>query len=297
MVSISKCYYAFCKFAQFARPKDKVIQMRYTTTQKSAVINGIKDSIPVALIYFIISFSFGVAVVNHGLPFWFATLVSATNLTSAGQFAGINLIVAATSYIEIAVTMLLINARYVLMGLSISQKFESELSMPKRIIMSLFLTDEIYALSATKSQKLTFSYFISLCILPYIAWVLGSLTGGLTKNFLPGSLQSALGIAIYSMFIGIIIPPAKKSKPVAICIALSALFSCILHFVPYLNTISFGFRVIIATVIAAAICALIFPVNPLIDDHSRYERENGNINVRIDKNSDCKQCDDKETEI
>lgn len=247
--------------------------MRYTTTQKSAVINGIKDSIPVSLIYFVISFSFGVAVVNQGLPFWFATLISATNLTSAGQFAGINLIIAATSYVEIAVTMLLINARYILMGLSVSQKFESELSMPKRIIMSLFLTDEIYALSATKSNKLTFSYFISLCILPYLLWILGSLTGGLTKNFLPQSLQSALGIAIYSMFIGIIIPPAKKSKPVAICIALSALFSCILHFVPYLNQISFGFRVIIATVVSAALCALIFPVNPLMDDHSRYTRE------------------------
>lgn len=247
--------------------------MRTKTKITNAFLCGIKDGVPIALIYFVISFSFGIAVVNYGMPSWYATLISGTNLTSAGQFAGINMIFALSSYFEIAITILLINARYVLMGFSLSQQTDPSVSLPKRLFMSLFLTDEFFAIIMTNDKKVTFKYYVGLVILPYIAWTLGSLTGGMTHEFLPKSLQSAMGIALYAMFIGIIIPPAKKSKSVMICISISALFSCIFYFVPYLNKIPTGFQVVIATVISATICSLLFPVSPAINDRTEYVRE------------------------
>lgn len=247
--------------------------MRTKTKITNAFLCGIKDGVPIALIYFVISFSFGIAVVNYGMPAWYAALISGTNLTSAGQFAGINMMFALSSYFEIAITILLINARYVLMGLSLSQHTDPSVKLPKRIFMSLFLTDEMFAILMTNDKKVTFKYYIGLVILPYLAWTLGSLTGGMTHGFLPESLQAAMGIALYAMFIGIIIPPAKKSKSVFICISISAMFSCIFYFVPYLNKIPTGFQVVIATIISATICSLLFPVSPTINDRTEYVRE------------------------
>lgn len=260
----------------------------------SQILNGLRDGLPLAFIYFIISFSFGVATTNKGLPFWYSTLISATNLTSAGQFAGVNLIVEGTSYIALIVTMLLINARYVLMGLSISRQLDKDLNWFQRIVAGLFLTDEIYALIATKSHKINFSYFMSLSIIPYLAWVLGTLTGGLTKDFFPAQFQGAMGIALYCMFIGIIIPPAKKSKSIALCIGISALFSCIFYFTPYINKISIGFRAIIATLLATVICALLFPVNSLLEDRSIYSREELTANLPLNVNKDLDSKKNKE---
>lgn len=247
--------------------------MRVKTMSKNAFASGIKDGIPIALAYFVISFSFGIAVVNHGMPAWYATLISGTNLTSAGQFAGINMMIALSSYLEIAITILLINARYVLMGLSLAQRTDASVSLPKRLFMSLFLTDELYAILMTRDEKVTFKYFLGLIIIPYLSWVLGTFTGGMTHSFLPTSLQSAMGIALYAMFIGIIIPPAKKSKSVMMCISISAMFSCIFYFVPYLNKIPTGFQVVIATIISATICSLLFPVPSTITDRTEYKRE------------------------
>ncbi len=262
------------------------------TTSKNSFVNGIRDSIPISVAYFVISFSFGIAVVNHGMPAWYAALISGTNLTSAGQFAGINMMVALSSYFEILITILLINARYVLMGLSLAQHTDASVSLPKRLFMSLFLTDELYAILMTRDEKVTFKYFLGLVIIPYFSWVSGTLIGGMTHSFLPPALQSAMGIALYAMFIGIIIPPAKKSKSVMICISISALFSCIFYFVPYLNKIPTGFQVVIATIISATICSLLFPISSAISDRTEYKRE---IPQKYEEL--CTQCNAKNKEV
>lgn len=222
--------------------------------------NGLKHGIPICFAYIAVSFTFGLVAVNYGLPAWLATLISATNLTSAGQFAGINMMAVAAGYFEVAMAVFIINSRYMLMSLSISQQLDGKYGTVKIMIMSVFVTDEIFAIASTQKEKLNFKYFLGLATTPYIGWVIGTLLGALVNNLLPASLQNAMGIALYCMFIAIITPPAMRSKSIAFCIFLAVGFSCMLHFIPGLNTISIGFRVIIASVLAALITAAIFPV-------------------------------------
>ncbi len=220
---------------------------------------GLRNGIPICLAYIAVSFSFGLVATKGGLPTWLATVISATNLTSAGQFAGINMMFLSAGLFEIALAVLVINSRYMLMGFSLSQQLDEKVGTVKRLVMSLFITDEIFALASMRGEKLSFSYFIGLSVTPYFGWVIGTLLGGLVNGILPPSLQAAAGIALYCMFIAIIVPPAKKDKKILLCILLSAGLSCALYYIPYINKISFGFRVIIASVLSAIICALIFP--------------------------------------
>jgi len=259
-------------------------------SNKQVFLDGIKDGIPICIVYFIVSFTFGITVVNYNMPWWYATLISATNLTSAGQFAGVNLIVASAPYYEIGLTVLFINLRYFLMGVSLSQQLDSSYSTLKRIVMSLFITDEIFALSITRGNKLKFIYFIGLSITPYFGWALGTLTGGLTNSVLPESLQAAMGIALYCMFIALVIPPAKVEKPIILTIALAVGFSCLFYYTPYLNQVSFGFRVIIATILSAGITALIFPIQDqdygaLKDEAKRKEELKEETQKKIEENN------------
>lgn len=237
-------------------------------SSKRLYIDGLKDGLPICLVYFIVSFTFGITVVNYGMPWWYATLISATNLTSAGQFAGVNLIVESANYAVIALTVLFINLRYFLMSVSISQQLDMKLSVFKRFIMGLFVTDEIFALASVKGNKLRFVYFMGLSTLPYFGWALGTLTGSLINSVLPESLQAAMGIALYCMFIALVIPPAKKSKPVAITAGIALILSCLFYYTPYINTISMGFKIIISTILAATITAILYPVHM-----SEYQNE------------------------
>ena len=241
---------------------------------KNEFICGLKNGLPICIAYIAVSFTFGLVAVKAGLPIWLATLISGTNLTSAGQFAGVNLIIEFASYFEIALAVFIINSRYMLMSLSISQQIDKNTGTLKRLFMSIFVTDEIFALASLKQDKLTFSYFVGLALLPYIGWTVGTLLGGLVNTLLPESLQNAAGIALYCMFIAIIIPPAKKSKAIIFCIGLSALLSCILYYVPALNRISLGFRIIIASVIGAILTAVIFPVKQSDTENDDNKNDN-----------------------
>ncbi len=223
--------------------------------------DGIRHGLPVCFAYIAVSFTFGISAVKSNLPVWLVTIISGTNLTSAGQFAGINLIALGAGFFEIALALLVINSRYMLMSLSISQQLDRTVGTGKRLIMSFFITDEIFAIASTQKDKLNFRYFLGLATTPYFGWTIGTLLGACINSLLPASLQNAMGIALYCMFIAIIIPPAKKEKPIILCLALSIALSCILEFVPFLkNGISFGFRVIIASVLASGITALAFPI-------------------------------------
>lgn len=240
--------------------------------KRNDFLRGLKNGAPICLAYLAVSFTFGLLAENNGIPVWIATLISATNLTSAGQFAGLNMMILSTSLYEIAITVFVINSRYVLMGLSLSQQLETEVGTVKRIIMSLFITDEIYAVASAEGTKLSFPYYIGLATTPYLGWTIGTLTGGLVNSVLPQSLQIAANVALYCMFIAIFIPPARKSKAVLVCVAISAGLSCALYFIPGLNKISFGFRTVIATVLSAAITALIFPVKERVGTEETNEK-------------------------
>lgn len=211
---------------------------------------------PIALGYIPVSFSFGMLAVKGGLSVWSALIISMTNLTSAGQFAGMNLISAGAGLTEIGITTFVINLRYMLMSLALSQKIE-KMSFLKRALVSFGVTDEIFTLASTTPKKLTFSFMSGLIATPYVGWALGTFLGAFTNNLLPPSVISALGITLYAMFIALFIPAAKTDRGVLAVLVFAAAASCALY---YLCTwLSSGWAIITAAVAASAFGALFFP--------------------------------------
>lgn len=227
---------------------------------KDEFSNGLRDGIPICLGYVSVAFTFGLMCTENGLPFWIAVLISLTNLTSAGQFAGTALIIARGGLLEIGITTFVINLRYMLMSLSISQKVDAKLSVPKRMAMSFGVTDEIFGVSMQKKGNITFAYFMGLMILPILGWSGGTLVGAVAVSLLPDMVRSALGIAIYGMFLAIIIPPARRERAIAWVIAIAGLISCVLYYVPLFNSISGGWMIIICAVVTSSIAAILWPV-------------------------------------
>ncbi len=220
---------------------------------------GIADGLPIALGYLSVSFTFGITAVGMGIPPLLAILISMTNLTSAGQVAGVEIISACGGYVEMALAQLVINMRYALMGISLSQKLSKKYSLPHRIISSFGITDEIFAVASGQRGEIPPCYMYGLITLPYIFWASGTAAGALLGAVLPENIQAALGIAIYGMFVAIVIPPAKKSRGIAVVALIAAALSCIIKYVPLLSFISSGTSVIICAVLAAGVGALFFP--------------------------------------
>lgn len=221
---------------------------------------GIKDGIPIALGYFPVSFTFGILAASYGFSWWEATLLSMLNLTSAGQFAGLGIMAAGGSLIEMALSQLVINLRYSLMSISLSQKVDDTIRGIYRWILAFGNTDEIFAVAMSQRGSISRRYLFGLILLPFLGWSSGTLCGAVLGAILPARLESALGIAIYGMFIAIIIPAAKKSRPVLMVVLIAALLSCLFTYVPVLNQISSGFSIIICSIIASAIGAALFPI-------------------------------------
>lgn len=221
---------------------------------------GVKKGLPIGLGYFYVSIAFGMMAATGGLSPITALIISMTNLTSAGQFAGIGLIFNSATYIEIALTVFIINIRYFLMSLSLSQKLDPKVGILKKAMISFGITDEIFTMASLEKEILTFEFMMGLITLPYIGWALGTYVGAATTMLLPALLQDALGIALYAMFIALILPAIKESKAILITVVIAIGFSCAFKYVPYINKISSGFAVIIATMIAAGTAAYLFPI-------------------------------------
>ncbi|MGN0182068.1 MAG: AzlC family ABC transporter permease [Candidatus Ornithomonoglobus sp.] len=226
---------------------------------KNIFKTGLIDGLPIAVGYLAVSFSFGIAAVAAGLSPAEAIIISMTNLTSAGQFASIGIITSGGSYIEMALSQLVINLRYALMGISLSQKLDKSFTRLHALLLGHALTDEIFAVAASRSQKVRPLYFLGLAALPYIGWSLGTAAGAVFGALLPDKLCSALSVSIYGMFIAIIVPAMKKSRAYLIVTLLAVTISCCLHYVKLFAGISSGFAIIICAVIASAAGALIFP--------------------------------------
>lgn len=222
-------------------------------------LKGLKGGIPICLGYISVSFAFGIMATRGGLSLLNAVIISLTNLTSAGQFAGIDIINSNGGLLELTVATFIINIRYLLMSLSMSQRIAPRTNTFKRLVMSFGITDENFALSMQRQGDITFSYFFGIMTMPVIGWTLGTFLGGFAGSVLPESVRLALGMAIYAMFIAIIVPPAKKSRPILFVILISVAVSCIMSITPVLSEISGGWRVIISTFIAAGVGAFLYP--------------------------------------
>lgn len=219
---------------------------------------GLRHGFPICLGYFSVSFGIGIMAVKAGLSAGIATLVSLTNLTSAGEAAGIGVIAGAGSFIEMILTQLLINCRYSLMGLSLSQKLSPSFTRGKRLIASFGITDEIFGVCYAQKEPITPPYMFGMILISTFGWTLGTFLGAFCGEILPGRLSAALGIMLYGMFIAIIVPPARKSRSVLLAVLLAATVSCILSY--FFPQISAGFSVVISAVLAAVIMAIVRPV-------------------------------------
>lgn len=221
---------------------------------------GIRDGLPICMGYFSVSMAFGLAVVKSGMPMWSAVLISLTNLTSAGQFAGTNLLVAGGAMLELAITTFIINIRYFLMSISVSQKMGPDFNMPKRLIAAFGITDEIFAVSMQRRKDLSFLYMVGLIITPVIGWTSGTFVGAVANSLLPEALSSAMGIALYGMFIAVIVPPARDQKNVLFAVTMAILASVCFAYLPVLSSLSSGWSIIIITILVSAVAAALFPV-------------------------------------
>lgn len=229
--------------------------------KKKEFIQGIKDGMPIALGYFSVSMAFGLTATLSGLPIWSAVLISLTNLTSAGQFAGVNILLALGTLAELAVTTLIINMRYFLMSLSVSQRIDDNMSVLKRMIYAFAITDEVFAVSMQRKGTLTSSYMTGLTVTPPIGWTLGTLVGAAATSFMPEVLSQSMGIALYGMFIAIVIPPAREKKNVRIASAAAVLLSTVFYCTPVLKSLSSGWTIIIITIAVSAFAAFLFPTD------------------------------------
>ena len=221
---------------------------------------GLKDGVPIALGYLSVSFTFGMMAGSGGPPVSVAVAISMTNLTSAGQFAGLSLLFAGGGYFEMALTQFVINLRYSLMSVSLSQKFHKSVTLLERLLIAFGNTDEIFAVASGQKGEVGAKYMFGLISLPYVGWALGTFIGAAASALLPESVRSALGIAIYGMFLAIFVPPMKKSKAVLTVVLLAAGLSCAFTYLPVLNRVSSGFVIIICAVVAAAVGAWMRPI-------------------------------------
>lgn len=229
--------------------------------ENNSFLKGIKDGLPICIGYFAVSFAFGIAAVQSGLSWLEAILISMTNLTSAGQVAGTPIIAGGGSLIELAVAQLVINSRYALMSVSVSQKLGKSVGFIHRFLIAFGITDEIFAVSVSNEKNVGKRYMYGLIFTPWIGWSLGTLCGALADNLLPAVVISSLGVAIYGMFIAIVVPVMKDERPVALCVLLAVAISCLFRYIPALQVVPNGFVIIICAVIASALFALFAPID------------------------------------
>ena len=221
---------------------------------------GLRDGLPIGIGYFAISLAFGLYAVSLGLTWGESLFISMFNLTSAGQIAAAPIIASGGSFLELALTQLVINARYALMSVSLSQRLGRSVRLRDRFLIAFANTDEIFAVACGKESLLGRRYLFSLALYPYLGWTLGTLSGALLGSILPEFMTTALSVALYAMFIAILMPAAKASRPTALCILSAIVLSCAFRFIPFLSGVPSGMVIVIIAVLVSVVFALIAPV-------------------------------------
>lgn len=220
---------------------------------------GLKTGFPIMLGYFAVALTIGITARTAGLTAFQAALSSLLLNASAGEYAAFTVMAAGAGLIEAAVMELVANARYLLMSCSLSQKFSQDTGFIHRMIVGFFVTDEYFGAAVAVPGKLNPFYYYGMVSLGAPGWVAGTYLGVLLGNILPLRILSALGVALYGMFIAIIIPPAKKSRIIALVVGVSFLSSYLLNRLAVFDFMSSGLKIILLTVIISTAAAIIFP--------------------------------------
>ncbi len=228
--------------------------------RRSCFFRGMKAGIPIGMGYFAVSFTLGIAARKAGMTWYQSGFMSASMLASAGQFAGIHAIASGAGYWEMVVTEIVVNLRYLLMSSALSQKVRRDRPFFHRFFMAYGVTDEIFAVSMGVEGKLEPWYMYGAIVTAMPGWVTGTVLGVLLGMVLPARAMSAMGVALYGMFLAIVVPPSKKDRIIALVVVASMAASALFSVIPVLNQISSGFQIIILTILVAGAASLLFPV-------------------------------------
>lgn len=221
---------------------------------------GIVDGLPICLGYLSVSFAFGIFAVGSGLSILQALIISMVNVTSAGQLAAVPIICGGGGLLELAMSQLIINSRYSLMSVSLSQRLGESIKLRHRFIIAFGNTDEVFAVASSQKGNVGKRYMYGLILTPILGWSFGTLLGAVAGNVLPQIVTTSLGVAIYGMFIAIVVPQLKAESSALICAAIAIAFSCAFQFIPLLQAVPSGFVVIICAVVASLIMAAVAPI-------------------------------------
>ena len=238
-------------------------------SNRKVILEGMRDGIPIGLGYLAVSFSLGIAAKTAGLNAFQSFLASLLCNASAGEYSGFTVIAADSSYFVIALATLVANARYLLMSCALSQRISKDTSIIHRLLLGFFVTDEFFGISISRSGKLNPFYTYGAILIGCPCWAFGSMLGTIAGNLLPLRIVSALSVALFGMFLAIIIPPARKSRVVAGLVAVSFFLSFICSYLPGISTLSDGTRTILLTVLISCAGAILFPV--------KTEEENADV--------------------
>lgn len=231
-------------------------------------LRGLRAGIPIGLGYLSVSFTFGIMAISMGFEWWQAVIISMTTVTSAGQLAGIGVMVNPGQYATMLISQLTINVRYSFMSMSLSQKVSESFGGLKRWLLGFFMTDEIFAV-ASAEDEVEPSFFLGLSVIPYLGWTLGTLIGAIIGNILPQMVMNALCLAIYGMFLAIVAPPARKSRAVLVVVGIAVALHCIFYYLPLLGKIPSGISISICSIAAAVAGALLFPLKNEEEDEKQ----------------------------
>lgn len=226
--------------------------------KKTEFVKGLKAGIPIGLGYLSVSIAFGIMGSKLGLHIWQTLLISMLTLTSAGQLAGLNIMINPGLYLEMFITQTTINVRYSFMSISLSQKIDSKFKGIYKWLLGFFVTDEIFAVAISK-EKVSRSFFFGLGVLPYIGWSTGTLIGAIIGSVLPMFVMNALSIALYGMFVAIIVPVIKNNKETFLIVLVSIILSILFYYLPILKEVSSGIAISVCAVLSAILGAILFP--------------------------------------
>lgn len=233
-----------------------------TVSNRSAFLRGMQDAIPIGLGYLAVSFSLGIAARNIGLSPVQSFFMSLLNNASAGEYAGLTMIAAEGTYLEMAMITLIANARYLLMSCAMSQRVSPDISIPHRMLVAFDITDELFGIAIARPRYLNPNYTYGAVVVAAPSWAIGTAIGCITGNLMPERMVSAFSVALFGMFLAIIIPPARADKVVGALVGISFLASAVTSWLPLFARISGGMRTIILTAAISAAAAVLFPREP-----------------------------------
>lgn len=227
---------------------------------RKLILRGLRDGLPIGMGYFAVAFSLGIIARNAGLTPFQGFAASFLNHASAGEYALYSQIASGAAVWELAGVILVTNIRYLLMSTALNQRIPPDTSTLQRMAAGFCITDEIFGLGIAFAGPLSILYLVTAFLLAALMWSAGTMMGIIAGEILPGTVVNALSVAIYGMFLAIIIPPARKSRVIAGVVAISFASSYLMNRLISTDAVPEGIRMILLTVIIAAGAAALFPV-------------------------------------